>query len=467
MPGWGRSHMRFALLLTVALALLLRVSYHQASTPESSLVDRHLPVAAAIGLVETTPGDAALPTWINTGVYSVGLYALSLTHPNLSAADYATAFMSDPDGFCVLARFATLFASAMIVCLIWVLGSTLIDRSTGIAAAFIFAVHPAAVAFTAPINSGAFALLLILAALLAVARLDWSRAGSLRFAAIGLTLGLAVESMPVATVVFILVLCIGIQRTAQHNRDAVPTCIAVAVSCFCVAAAAVISSTAALSATAESTFAGALVVGCLIAAGYALSALRELLGAAKYSTTVLSVGMAVALVTITVFSPAEPELHSPPAYASDWMVRYLPAETVVIVHSDLARAITLPRTARSIQREVAGDSGFYTGAAVRAAEHALGPRYDVIFGTSRRPLSDLLTQPPHAGAVDYLVLPDDVDPRDLHPREAFWLVARFGSSPPDGSGVVIWGTEASPQATPVHVEWRRDGSHRLAALPTP
>lgn len=465
LPGWARRHFVFALALTIGLAVILRLSPHDSEGVLTASTEPYLPVAAAIGLSSEVPADAALATWVNSGLYAVGLRVLTICYPDASVVDFGTAFLCDPDRFCALARFAALAAAATSIYLTWVLVSRLLDPAAGLSAAFILAVHPAVVALTGGVGSGAFSLLFLLCGLLIATRINWHQPRPVEFAATGLSLGFALDSIPIAAVLFGVVIIVGLRETAPGSRRHLAAPIGIGVAFFTIAAAAVIPSGAPLLETAWITGLSILIVGALIVAGYALRSAREIVGPSTYSAVALSLGLAVGV--IAVMSPPDPapvDGADVYAQASRWMVRHTPGDSVVVIDPELADSISLPRNTRSWQREYervksGPDSArLYAVAGARAAMKLPGPRFDVIVAP---PAGQ--TGGGRPSEAQYLVLPDTEEAAELAASAACWMVARFRARDAHGPGVTIWGTRASPEVEAIPIEWRLTRGHMMAS----
>jgi hypothetical protein len=455
LPGWTRRHFGLVLLVIVALAIVLRLPSEDQSERSSAVVASHHPVAAAIGLTSDVPPNATVATWINAGVYSIGLKALTLTHPEASPADFRAAFMNDPDGFSALAHFAILLATAATICLTYLLVSRLIDPAAGIVAAFILAAHPYAVNFASDLHSGVFCLLFVLGGLLIATGIDWARARATEFAAVGLSFGFALDTMPVAAVLFLAVVIVSIRMTPRKHYRRLAIHLALASIVFTLAAATVLPATAPFAETLHVIGFSALLIGALVLVARALHSLRDRLQPATYSTVVLSTGILVAgLAAFYTPAPVRSGTEAACSHASNWIVQNAPADTAIGVHPTLSASLSLPRSARSWRREahIAADP-VHAEAAARAAERLAGPTFDVI-----------ISQPQHLGEAQYIVLPDTIQPAATDQQAGYWLVAHFRSHSPDQPGIIIWGTPTAPHATPAHVNGTCNRSRRYAGL---
>jgi hypothetical protein len=470
MPGWARRHLGFVLALAIALAVVLRMAPGEDEGMVLASSDEYLPVAAAIGLSDTIPADATLATWVNSGLYTISLGVLSVFSPGTSAVDVGAAFILDPDGFCALAHFAGLAASVLCVYFVYLLVSRLLDPVAGVAAAYMLAVHPTAVAFTSGIGSGAFCLLFVLCGLLIATRSERRALRTRELAAIGIALGLALDSIPAAAVLLLLVIGAAVRETPREARGRLAGKLGLTVACFAAAAAAVMPGAAPLIETAWLIVVSTLIIGALVIARHALQSLREIVAAPTYSSIVLSLGLIVGVIAVMNARPTPPAESEGDArsQAAAWMVRSLPSDSVIVVHPDLADAIVLPRNAESWRREFRGSEGgseaarLYALAAAKAALQLPGPHFDVIV---RPPVVALRGRA--AGAdlppeVHFLALPDELAPGELAPPGELWLVARFRSTEPGSPGVAIWGTQASPDAESIHVEWLISDAERMA-----
>lgn len=472
LPGWARTHFTFVLGLTIIVAVILRTAPSD-SEPDPLAAARHYtPVATAIGIAQDMPTDDTLATWVNSGLYRISLTALSRTYPEASPVDFGAAFLSAPDDFSALARFASLVATAISICFIYLLISQLLDRVAGVAAAFIFAVHPAAVQFTAGVNSGAFALLFLLCGLLVAMRIDWGSARTAEFGTVGFALGLAFEGLPIAAPLFVLTIIVAVRSIRSDGRAHIARHLAVATACFAAAAAAVFPSAVPPAEILQIVAVSVLAVGGILLAGRALRALRQTLDPPVYSSVVLSIGLAVGIITLVGFdsqSPGHPSDAS--ADATEWMRGHTPADSVVLVHPELAESIVLPRNERCWVREYSRlqsapeASRRYALAAAQAASRLPGPRFEVIVANPSETLVSTDGRSLHPGEVHYVVVPDHISPHLASARDV-WFVARFRSPDADCPGVTIWGTQASPSATPVHVEWRQRRGHFIASATT-
>jgi hypothetical protein len=469
LPGWGRTHFALVLGLTIAIAVILRIAPDDSGPQPFAASSQYLPVTTALGLADEVPPDSALAAWVNSAIYTISLGAISLAYPEASKVDFGVAFLSDPETFCTLAAYASLAATIASICLLYALVSRMLDKVAAIAAAFVFAIHPAAVEFTSGIDSGAFSLLCLLCGLRIATKIDWEEVRAFEFAAVGVALGLAVAALPIAAPLLVLFIVAAARRIPCRRRLA--KSVAVGLASFLGAGAAVFPSATLPARTLQLALISLIAIGAIILAGHALRSLRETLDAPTYSSVVLSMGLAVGVVAVlTIHSSSRLANTDPTAEATSWMIRNTPADSVVVVHRDLESAVTLPRSAESWHREyqalrsAPASSRRYALAAARAAAHRSGPHFDVIFAPPSDLFADAAERTGQPGNVHYIVVPDDIAPSPAA-AEDFWFVARFRSQSPDQSGVTIWGTQASPNAAPVHVRWRRCSDRLMAAAP--
>lgn len=470
MPGWARKH--FALIVTfiIVTGVLLRVNLTPVDPAASAQSERYRPVAAAIGLTQQVPADAALATWINSGLYTVHYAALTFVSPDTSIVDFCARFLADPEGFSFIAHAAALIATAISIYLVWLLVSRLLDPVAGLAAAFILAIHPTAIAFTSGISSGAFCLLFLLCGLSIAARADWANARTLDIAAIGLSFGFAIDAIPFAAPLLLVVIVLGFRATPSKQRLNRVAQFALGVTCFGLATTAVVPERVPMIEKQHIVALSTIVVVALLVATYALRSLRELVGDTTYSSIVLSMALIVGLFAMNHLSPVPPSAtRSPGTLACGWLISNAPDDSSIIVHRNLASSVPVPRSAKSWQRQYHATHAanramrLYSRAARKAAAQLTGPRFDVVYALDR----DMLAAPAEAPALaapHYLVLPDTCDPHRFGSHD-FWFVARFRSDDPDQPGITIWGTQAAPNAEPVHVEWRMGGGRMLAARP--
>lgn len=470
LPGWAREHFAIVLALALIVAIVLRVTPRDTGAADPAHSEHYLPVAAAIGLSQDVPPDAALATWISAGLYAVRYGIVSLISPGTTAVDFCAGFIRDPEHFCALADAAALMAGVISIYLAWVVVSRLLDPVAGLAAAFVIAVHPAAIAHTSGVNSGAFALLFLLCGLAIATKVRWRSARRIEFATVGLCLGFALDAIPLAAPILVAIIIMSIRATPGPQRGRLPDRIAIAIAAFGLAAAAVIPAAPPLIEMLLIALLSAAVVAALLLAGHALRSLREIVSETTYSSALLLLVLAVGIFAVTSFRPpgAGP-LDEPGILASNWLVAYAPPGASIVVDSGLERSTALPRSPRSWLRQfehsrsAPSTARFYALAAARAAAEVAGPSFDVhVCAASGAPCP--AARGGHAEA-QYLVLPDGADPSGFA-SEGSWLVARFRSRVEGQPGVAIWGTQAAPDVRPVRVEWRMGGDRMLAAAPS-
>ncbi len=471
LPGWARQHFALVVGLIVLSAIFLRVTPRDAAMVDPARSHHYLPVAAAIGLTQDVPHDAALVTWVNAGLYAVRYHIQRVIAPGTSTVDYCAGFLSDPEGFCALAEFASLVAGIFTILLAYSLVAKVVDPVAGVAAAFLIAVHPVAVAFTSGINSGAFCLLFLLCGLSIAAKIDWSEARAVDLAAIGLSFGFALDAIPLAAPLFLAVIILGLRATPTEQRLRRTGQTALGIACFIIAGAAVIPEARPPAEALQIIGLSAAIVAALMFAAHALRSARLLVGDSVYSSALLFLVLAVGVLAVTSFSPQRPATDETPGLlASDWLISHAPGGSAIAVDPRLASAVSLPRNSRSWWREYqaspdAPDSSrLYALAASRAAAQVPGPRFDVFFAPDDVPTT-CAALPGVPAETHYLVLPEGVDPAPLA-CDRPWLVARFRSERDGQPGVTIWGTQSSPGVEPVHVEWRMTSQYKMAALPT-
>jgi len=471
LPGWAREHFALVVGLIVLSAIFLRVTPRDAAMVDPARSHHYLPVAAAIGLTQDVPHDAALVTWVNAGLYAARYHIQRVIAPGATTVDYCAGFLSDPEGFCALAGFASLVASIFTILLAYSLVAKVVDPVAGVAAAFLIAVHPVAVAFTSGINSGAFCLLFLLCGLSIAAKINWGEARAIDLAAIGMSFGFALDAIPFAAPLFLTAIILGLRATPAEQRRRRTGQIALGIACFTVAGATVMPEARPLAEALQIVGLSAAIVAALMLAAYALRSLRQLVGDSTYSTALLLLVLAVGVLAVASFSPQHAATAETPALlASGWLIEHAPAGSAIAVDPQLAYAISLPRSARSWWREYetppdAPDSSrLYALAASRAALQLPSPRFDVFFPSDDAPAT-CATLPEAPAETHYVVLPEGADPAPLA-RDRPWLVARFRSERDGQPGVTIWGTQNSPGIEPVHVEWRMTSQYKMAALPT-
>jgi hypothetical protein len=400
--------------LILLLALVLRIAPHEPVAGVQPLSERYRPVAAAIGLTHDIPEKATLATYFNAALYACHYRALSLVSPTTSSIDFCARFLSDPVAFSSLARYASVAAGVVAVLLLWLLITRLFDPVTGLAAAFVLAVHPSAVASAVGSDSTALSLVFLLAALLIAFDLTRRRPRNIDFVALGLTLGFAVDAFPIAFI-FVPLIAVFIYRR-EHLAWPGAGSIALGLACFGVAALTV--GLPAISASALHLVLVALVSAfALIAAFYAVSALRRNLAAPTYSSIVLC--LAIVAGTHVVDDIEFRDVHrqaDAPATASRWLTENLPEGSLIFVHPDMISHLQIPRSAQSWRRQLASGtptcySRVYLLAAAHAASTMPGPSWDV-----------RLSPHPVCAALEAVA----------SARSSTWIVFVLG--PPDGSG---------------------------------
>ena len=471
MPGWAREHFALVVGLIVLCAIVLRVTPRDAAMVDPVRSHHYLPVAAAVGLTDDIPNDAALVTWVNAGLYALRYQVQRVAAPGTTTVDYCASFFADPEGFCALAEFASLVASIFTILLAYSLVAKVVDPVAGVAAAFLIAVHPVAVAFTSGINSGAFCLLFLICGLSIAAKIDWGEARAIDLAAIGMSFGFALDAIPFAAPLFLTAIILGLRATPTEQRLRRAGHIAIGIACFVIAGATVMPDAMPLAEALQIAGLSAAIVAALMLAAYALRSLRQLVGDNTYSTALLFLVLAIGVLAVVSFSPQHAATAETPALlASGWLIEHAPAGSAIAVDPQLAHAISLPRNSRSWWREYetspdAPDSSrLYALAASRASAQLPSPRFDVFFAPEEA-LATSAALPEAPTETHYVVLPEGTDPAPLT-SDASWLVARFRSERDGQPGVTIWGTQNSPGVEPVHVEWRMASGHMMAALPT-
>jgi len=471
------------LAVTLVVAVLLRMPLHVIAG-DPLPVQEHRSLAAAIGLAPAVPPDAAVATWVYSLLYSLRFQAERIANQGFSAIDFCAGFLHHPASFALPARFASVAAGVAAVLVLYLLVSTLLDPVTGVAAAFVLAVHPAAVALSHSLDSRAFCLLLILCGLLGAVS-DLPRAPRLpHWAVVGLCLGFATDAFPVVLVLFAIVL--GAMVSAAFRARHRWRYIGVPLACVCFGAAALATRPQLALALPWHALVGFMAAALWVAAAVlvflGLRSLRAAVPTSAYSSLVL-----FGAVVLGASAVSAPDLHrrSEPddicVTASRWMVENLPPQSIVLVDSSLAESVSLPRNAASWRRELDHSSAsgrrsrIYAAVALRAAGALPGTAFDVAFAPLSGP--DAVPIAAVAGeegptAAHYLVVPDTLDlsalAADGLPDGArLWLVARFRSHDASTDGVSIWGTASTPAVPwPAHVRWLMKDARRLAMCPS-
>ena len=466
LPGWTRGHSIVVLSLIIIFGMLSRSVPPEESAGDPVSSDRYRPVAAAIGLTPEVPHDAALATWMNTALYGAQYGVRTLVSPGMSGIDFCASFFRDPQRFCAPATLAALLACSLSVILTFTLVTRLMDPIAGVAAAFLVALHPASVAFTSGIGSGAFSLLFLICGLLVAVTLDW-REGSLpAVVAIGLSLGFALDAIIFAAPLFILVLILGLRATPADRRLRRSGELALALAAFIWAGAAVVPEAMGAAEALHVLGLSAAIALLLAVAAHALRSFRAIAGDRAYSSTLLCATVIVGMLW-SVAAPQSPsDLNDgPAALASAWLISYAPSDSTILVDRRLGDAVALPRSERSWFRQLDAledaphQMRLHALAAARAAAQLPGPSFDVLVTPAGAAGGE--AEPPIAATPQYIVLPEGADLAQYQPARP-WLVARFRSRSAEEPGVAIWGTAASPEAEPVQVEWLVKRDHLIA-----
>ncbi|HCA48271.1 MAG TPA: hypothetical protein DEP45_13240 [Armatimonadetes bacterium] len=472
MPGWTRGHYLAVLSLIVVFGMLARTAPPEDGVADPVSSDRYRPVAAAIGLTTEVPNDAALATWMNSALYGAGYCLRTLLAPGTSCIDFCASFLRDPQRFCAPASLAALLACSLSAILASLLVKRLMDPVAGIAAAFLIALHPASIAFTSGIGSGAFSLLFLICGLLVAATLNWREPAIPAVVAIGLCLGFALDAIILAAPLFILVMILGWRAMPDHGRLRRCGEFALALAAFTWAGAAVIPEAVAAAKALQILGLSAAIALLLAVATHALRSYRLIVGDRAYSSTLLGVTVVIGIVGLLRAPQTPLEANEAPAsLAALWLITNAPGDSTIVVDTRLCDAVALPRSERSWHRQLMASQDaprqlrLHALAAARAAAQLPGPSFDVVFSPAG-PAHQAPSQPRLRATPDYIVLPDGADMAEFEPTRP-WLVARFRSRSTDEPGVTIWGTEASPEAEPVHVEWRYQSGHRIACAGLP
>lgn len=469
LPGWARRHVVLTLGLILLLALVLRIPVHESSDLMQLLGGEHEPVAAAIGLTDRVAADAALATYVNAVLYGSYFRAVSYISPDVSPIDFATGFIIDPSAFAAPAHYAVLVAGVAAVLLLWVLMRRLFDPVTALAAAFMLAIHPTVVAVSGTTGSGAFALLLLLAALLVSSEFTRREPRHVDFVAIGLCLGFAMEALPVAAIATSLAALFALYHLPDSRHPRISS-IAIGLVCFALASLAVAPGIFAAATMASIMVGGVLWAVALIAVFHTLMVLQRTLSPQLYCSVVLCVAVLTGLWALDGSSSVSPEQAPAPAIvASQWMVENLPEGSLIVVDPALSQQLSIPRNAQSWKRELESDvsgghSRLYVLAAARAASMMAGPSWDVLVCADPISTARRLTDANGANETErFLLLPESIEPADRGEID-LWLVARFRDQDAPGAGVAIWGLpHASTCGDPAHVRWLIRDADRLTS----
>lgn len=447
-----RSVVRVTALITVAMAVLLRVAPSPSLSAANDPVRDYPAVAAAIGLAEQLPPGSVLATYVYALGYGALEHVAQAVYPGTSALDFCVGFMRNPGVFVGLARVATAAAGVLAVCLLYVLLGRLIDPWAGIAAALLLAIHPTAVALSRSLTSDVFCLVCLLGGLivfLAAAR------GSMRlldFLPAGLLLGFATEAMPVAYMAVLALLGWLVIAAPAPRRLHALCAAAICAAAFALAALTVAQHLEVIFVTLVRAGVAA-VVG--VAALELLRHLRDSMPRHAWSSLILSGSVLVSAFGLSAPSAPHGETVSDPGVAAAaWIADNLPAGASIGLDAQLAGRVAIPRTEQSWRRELDIPESHRPhslpriAAGIRLAVTPDGPNWDVHFLTpplERSPeLRDLTGRPIRCDFVVVL----DAPPGSARLADlGLWVVARFRPETGAGPGVAIWG--AMPESAPV------------------
>jgi len=463
--GWIRSVVSLTALTTVAVATLLRVAPPQSVSAAGDPVRQYPAVVAAIGLADELPPGSVLATY----VYALGYGALERVtgalYPGTSALDFCVGFMRNPGVFVGLARFATAAAGVLAVCLLYVLLARLIDPWTGIAAALLLAIHPAAVTLSRSLTSDVFCLVCLLGGLIVFLGAARGSMRLLDFLPAGLLLGFATEAMPVVWLAVLALLGWLVAAAPASRRAHALRAAAICGAAFALAALTVAQHLDVVFVTLVRAGVAAIVGA---AAMELLRHLRDSMPRHAWSSLILTGSLLVSVAGLSTPGALYAEAVSDPCVsAADWIADNLPEGVVVGLDARLVDRVVIPRTEESWRRELAipephrPHSLPRIAAGIKLAAAVDEPTWDVHLLTplEGRPLElgDLLGRPTRC---DYVVVLD-APPGSSHIVDlGLWVVARFRPTTGAGPGIAIWGAMPESAPTPPHpVRWHIAQAH--------
>ncbi len=481
--GWLRRLVVLGVSAAIVVATILRAA-PLASPVQTADPARELkPVAAAIGLTRDLPRDAVLSTYVFSLIYAARYQLAVIASPDTSPVDFCAGFLQDPVAFSKMARIAAIEAGVLAVCLLYILVAKIVDPLAGVAAAFLLAVHPTAIAMSHSYGSAVFCLLFLLLGLVVFASAVKRTMRPVDFVAAGLALGFATETMPMSWLLLVALLSWMIHQAPAEQRRKVTTGAALCAVAFVTAALTVLpgSDLARLDAVLATAMSAAIGLAVVAAGVTALRGIRQRMPRRAYPSVVLGGALltSLALISEPGMSRAAPG-DDPCVAASRWMARSLPTADSVAVHLTLRDRISIPRSAASWRRELDAPaelrqcSRAYAATAMHAADVLAGQAWDVVYvtgpGHSAHAFRDLNGD---VVAAAYLVVPSDMDLTQYRWPSAgdglgLWLVARFLPERGSGEGVAIWGfAQAATPLPPIQVNFDIGMAHRIACLERP
>jgi len=459
----------------IIAATILRASHPPVDLPRVEVSEQYRPVAAAIGLSRELPRGGVLATYVYALAYAAHYRLSAAISPDVAPIAWASGFLRDPIGFSAPARLIAVEAGVLAVCLLFMLLSRLIDYWAAIAGAFLLAVHPSAVALSHSLDSSAFCLAFLFCGLLVLMPATTRRLRLVEFAAGGLALGFATESIPAAWLLAPALVAWRLYHAPEDQRRHVAFGAAIGSLAFITAAMTVLPGWYAARGEALVAIAvhGGILLAVAAAGVSALRAMRSWMSRSTYSSVVLGSAL-IACVVLVAWPGASRAAHlaDPGAAASFWITDALPDGATVAVHVSLRDRVNIPRDARSWRRELDAPGGLcrhslaWAVAAVQASEALGEPTWDVAwFDGDQTVSSGVRDVTGGCVAGDFIVVPDSLEPE---PSDDLWLAARFAAHAGSGEGVAIWGVvPASAPRSSSHVDWSIKDACRTATLPAP
>jgi len=474
-PGWVHRVVLLGFAACIIAATVLRASHPPADLPRVELSEQYRPVSAAVGLSRELPRGGVLATYVYALAYAAHYRITAIPAPHMPPVTWASGFLKDPIGFSGPARLIAVEAGVLAVCLLFMLLSRLIDHWAAVAGAFLLAVHPSAVALSHSLDSSALCLCFLLCGLLVLMPAATRRLRLVEFAAGGLALGFATETIPAAWLLAPTLVAWHLHHAPEDRRRHIALGATIGSIAFITAAMTVLPGWYAArgEALVATALHGAILLGVAAAGVSAVRAMRARVSRGTYSSAVLGSAL-VACIVLVAWPGASraARVTDPGAAASFWIADTLPDGATVAVHASLRDRVNIPRDPRSWCRELRAPGGLcrhslaWAVASVQASQALGEPTWDVTWFDGDQPVSSGVQDVTGDHVLsDFVVVPESLEPE---PSDGLWLAARFHAREESGEGISIWGVlPASAPRSSSHVDWSIKDAPRTATGPAP